>query len=421
MNAINDAKADLVIGNCSQILTCQDKAQDIVGLLQNGWIAIADEKIAAIGKRDEVTSEIDCSEAEYIDASGKVVAPGFVDCHTHVVFGGSRVKEYAARLTINNPGKLKEMGIETGIMVSVDMTRSSLKTDLYNATVNRMYRMLKNGTTTIESKSGYGLSTSDEINMLKINESVKNDLPLDIIPTFLGAHGWPTDISKEKYIEKLIHEMIPWVGKLELAKFCDVWCDDGYYTAEESRKILEAAREHGMEPKIHTDAYSYIYGSDLSAEMRMTSADHLNYTPRDVFKKLADAEVTGVLLPALDFAVKHPKPFNPRPMIESGMTIALATNCCPGCWTESMQFVMSLACRRHGLSPAEAIKAATLGGAKALKLQHDRGSLEKGKLADIQIWDIPEYEHIVYRLGGNVVEKVIKKGKVVVENVYSKF
>jgi len=408
--------ADLLIINCSQLLTCKKNATDLVGLIESGLIAIIGEKIAAVGTKKEVTSVIDCNRALIIDATNKVVVPGFVDCHTHLVFGGSRVKEYAARMTVDDPEVLHQRGIKTGIMVSVEMTREATEKSLYAAAADRLIRMLSTGTTTVESKSGYGLSTTEEIKMLKVNEKLNVNLPIDVISTFLGAHGYPENVSKEKYIDLLIEEMIPQVSELKLAKFCDIWCDAGHYNVEESRKILNAGLNAGLEPKIHTDAYSYIGGSDLAAEMKMVSADHLNYTPQRAIHKLAEANVPGVLLPATDFAVMHPRPFNPRPMIKEGMTIALATNCCPGCWAESMQFVMVLACRQHQMSPAEAIRAATLGGAIALQLENDRGSLEVGKLADIQIWDVSTYEDVIYRLGGNVVEKVIKRGKVVIEN-----
>lgn len=415
------SKVDLLIEECSQLVTCRKDSIDQIGLIENGWIAIKGEKIVAVGSREDVMGLVDCSKARIISAKGKVVVPGFIDAHTHLVFGGSRVKEYAARLTTDDSKVLQDMGIKTGIMVTVEMTRNASTESLYKTAASRLYNMLSSGTTTVESKSGYGLTTVDEIKMLKINEQLNESLPIDIVSTFLGAHGWPDDIPREKYIDTLIEEMIPWVAKLELAKFCDIWCDDGHYTAKECERILQAARDVGIEPKIHTDAYSYIGGSDLAADMKMISADHLNYTPRSVLNKLAKANVPGVLLPAIDFAVNHPKPFDPRSMIEEGMNIALATNCCPGCWNESMQFVMALACRRHRMSAAEALRAATLGGAIALGLEHDRGTLEVGKLADIQIWDVDTYEDVVYRLGGNVVEKVIKRGEVVIENNLSGF
>ncbi|WP_432406449.1 imidazolonepropionase [Wukongibacter sp. M2B1] len=411
----NKIKADLVISNCKQLITCKKNAVNLIGKIDNGWIAVSDEKIVAVGTKEEVQNIVDYDD-RVIDASEKIVLPGFIDCHTHLVFGGSRVKEYTARMTTNDNNVLNRMGIKTGIMATVDMTRDAEEQLLFDNAEHRLRQMLGAGTTTVESKSGYGLTTSSEIKMLKINQKLNDNLPIDIISTFLGAHGWPEDIPKDKYIEMLLLEMIPWVAELDLAQFCDIWCDEGHYTVKESEKILLAARDAGLEPKIHTDAYSYIGGSDLAVDMKMVSADHLNYTPRSVMTKLAKAKVPGVLLPAIDFAVKHPKPFNPRPMLEEGMTLALATNCCPGCWNVSLQFVMMLACRQHGMSPAEALRAATIGGAMALNLQEDRGSLEVGKLADIQIWDASTYEDAIYRLGSNLVEKVIKRGKIVVDN-----
>ncbi|RNB83683.1 imidazolonepropionase [Brevibacillus nitrificans] len=408
-------KADLVISGAAEVLTCTGDGMDSIGKLTNGWIAVAGERIVAVGSRQEVTAAVDCGQAQVIEASGKVVVPGFVDCHTHTVFGGSRVTEYAARMTVDNPEQLKKMGIETGIHVSVGMTQAESEEELFLSAKERLVRMMHAGTTTVEIKSGYGLTLKDEIKMLNVNARLGKELPLDICSTFLGAHGWPADLPKDVYISILVEEMIPWVSGLGIATACDVWCDDGHYTAAESARILEAGQKAGLQPKIHTDCYSYVGGSDLAAEMRMLSADHLNYTPKAVMRKLADADVPGVIMPGIDFAVQHARPFDARAMLDAGMTLALATNLCPGCWTESMQFVMMLACRLYRMSPAEALRAATIGGAKALGLAHDRGSIEAGKLADLQIWNVPSYEHAIYRYGVNVIDQVVKRGKVVVD------
>jgi imidazolonepropionase len=273
--------------------------------------------------------------------------------------------------------------------------------------------MLRAGTTTVESKSGYGLSTEAEIKLLQANRLLDEAAPVDVLSTFLGAHGFPPDEPRDVYLKTVVDEMIPLVGEQGLARFADVWCDEGYYTAAESRLILEAAAVWGMGAKIHADAYSYVGGSDLAAEMRMVSIDHLNHTPRALMSRLAENGVVGVVMPALDFAVGHARPFDARAMIDEGMILALATDLCPGCWTESLQFVMTLACRLYHLSPAEALWAATKGGALALRLHDDRGEVKVGKLADLQVWDVPRYEHATYRLGGNVVSCVVKRGKVV--------
>jgi imidazolonepropionase len=210
----------------------------------------------------------------------------------------------------------------------------------------------------------------------------------------------------------VIHEMTPRVAEEGLAEFCDVYCDEGYYTVEESRRILEASLQVGLKAKIHVDAYANIGGAAMAAELGAVSADHLNYTDRASMQKLAEAGVVGVVMPGLDFAVGHPRPFDARALLAEGMTLALATDLCPGCWLESMQLVMQLACRLYQFSPAEALYAATVGAARSLALGHDRGSLEPGKLADIQIWDLPTFEDVIYRLGNNAVEMVIKRGKV---------
>lgn len=409
-------KADLIIKKCSQVLTCKEDSRDLVGLINNGWIAIDGEVIVAIGTKEEIENKVDYKYAKIIDGTGKVVAPGFVDCHTHLVFGQYRVKEYVARLTSDNLDILLEKGIKTGLDASIEMTKETQEDVLVIESLKKLDRMLASGTTTIEIKSGYGIDLDTELKQLRVNRRLNNLSPIDICSTFLGAHYWPKMMGKKKYIDFMISKVMPEVMEYKLADFCDVWCDEGYYTAKESERVLKAGLDYGMTPKIHTDCYSYIGGSDLAADMKMSSADHLNFTPRSAIKKLAAQRIAGVLVPGTDFCLQHSKPFNPRPMIEEGMIIALATNLNPGNWIESMQFSMGLAARLHAMSPEEVIRAATLGAAYALNLEADRGSLEEGKLADIQIWDTPIYQDIVYKLGGNLVEQVIKRGKVVIDN-----
>lgn len=303
-----------------------------------------------------------------------------------------------------------------GIMVTLSATRGLPEDILFEQSAERVRRMVISGTTTLESKSGYSLNIEGEMRQLRINKALAEAFPIDISSTFLGAHGWAPEMTKESYMDMLIKDMIPEVGKSGLAEACDIWCDAGHYEAEECRKILEAGREHGMEPKIHAGAYSYIGGEDLAAEMKMYSADHLNYTPVSALEKLAKSGVAGVVLPGIDFAVNHPLFFDPRPMYEAGLELGMATNCCPGCWCTSMPFIIALACRQHRMSPARALRAATYGGARALRREKEVGSLEVAKQADILILGIPTYEDIAYRLGDNPVETVIKRGKISVRN-----
>jgi imidazolonepropionase len=404
-------RADLVVAEATEVLTCVPSAGDLVGRTPGASVAIADERILAVGSPADVAQQVDTTSAEVIDATGKIVAPGFVDCHTHVVFGGSRVEEYAARMTMDAT-EVGALGIPTGIQATVAMTRRESADMLAASAAERLQRMFRYGTTTVESKSGYGLSLSEELKQLEVNRRLQASLPMDVVSTFLGAHDLPADVSREKYVEIVISEMIPKVAEEDLAEFCDVYCDEGYYTVEESRRILEAGLRAGLKPKIHVDAYADIGGSAMAAELGVVSADHLNYTDRASMRKLAEAGVIGVVMPALDFAVGHVRPFDARAMLAEGMVLALATDICPACWVESMQVVMQLACRLYRFSPAEALCAATVGAARALQLEADRGSLEPGKLADVQIWDLPTFEHVIYRLGNNALETEIKRGKV---------
>ena len=402
--------ADLVITRAAAVLTCVPSAGDLTGRREGASVAISGERIVAIGSPAEVAAQVNTTRAQVIDAAGKIVAPGFVDCHTHLVFGGSRAQEYAARMTMD-AAEVKALGIPTGIIATMEMTRAESIEMLTASAVRRLQRMFRSGTTTVESKSGYGLSLAEEIKQLRVNYRLRFNPP-DVVSTFLGAHDFPRDMPRQRYVEIVINEMIPRVAEEELAEFCDVYCDDGYYTVEQSRLILEAGIHAGLKPKIHVDAYSDIGGAAMAAELGVVSADHLNYTTRAAMRKLAEAGTIGVVMPALDFAVGHPRPFDARAMMAEGMTLALATDLCPGCWAESMQLVMQLACRLYHFTPAEALYASTVGASRALGLEASQGSLEPGKLADLQIWDLPTFEDVIYRLGNNAVETVIKRGKV---------
>jgi imidazolonepropionase len=403
--------ATLVITGAAEVLTCTPTAKDPIGRKLGAWVAIAGERILAVGPRAEVEACADVTSAEFIDASDRIVAPGFVDCHTHLVFGGSRAQEYAARMTMD-AAQVRALNIPTGIQATVDMTRAEPADSLLASALQRLGRMFQHGTTTVESKSGYGLTVEKELEQLQVNQQLNSLQPVDVISTFLGAHDFPPELPRQSYIDLLLYEMIPMVAEHELAAFCDVYCDQGYYTVKETRRILEAGIQHGLRAKIHVDAYADIGGAEMAAALGVVSADHLNYTGRAAMQKLAAAGTLGVVMPALDFAVRHARPFDARAMMAAGMTLALATDLCPGCWIESMQLVMQLACRLYSFSPAEALLAATLGGARALGLEHDRGSLEPGKLADLQILNVPTFEDVIYRLGNNAVETVIKRGRV---------
>lgn len=407
--------ADLVIKNAKQLLTCKDDAKDLIGVVNNGWVAVADGKILAVGTKEEIEPTI-APSTRVIDATGRVVAPGFVDSHTHVVFGGTRVGEYFAKIEKLSPEEIARRGIKTGILTTLVPTREHSEEELYAESAVRVRDMIVSGTTTVEGKTGYGLDHDTEFKQLRVNRLIEDRLPISVASTFLGAHGWPHEMKKEDYMDFLIKEMIPEVGKSGLAEFCDAWCDEGHYTAEDCRKILEAGAAAGMKLKLHEGGYSYIGGAEVAAELGCVSADHLNYLPRKSLRALAEAGVTGVPLPGIDFAVGHALPFDPQPMIEEGLELAIATNCCPGVWCTSMPFIIILACRNHGMSAERAIRGATIAGAKAVARQDRIGSIEPGKNADIQIWNLDHYQDVAYHYMTNPVGMVVKDGRVVVEN-----
>lgn len=402
-----------IIENAAQVLTCARDAPDLVGATTGVAVALRGDIIAAIAPPDQLARDHDLSAARRIDAQGGLVMPGFVDCHTHLVFHRSRVEEYAQKVRGRSAAEIRAMGIPMGISATARMMREATEDALVESAAERLVHMLAHGTTTVESKSGYGLNTATEIKMLQVNRRLGEVQPVEIVSTFLGAHEFPDDKPREAYIAEILDEMIPEVARLGLAEFNDVYCDDGYYTVEESRAILQRGLEHGLKVKIHTDAYSHIGGSTLAAELRAVSADHMNFTDPSEYAALRAAGVVCVVMPALDFAVGHSRPFDARALMDASVTVALATDMCPGCWLESMPFVVQLACRLYRFSPAEAIRAGTLHAAMALDRGDRLGSLEPGKQADIAVFPFARYEDMAYRLGRGRARLVLKSGRVV--------
>ena len=405
-------RADLVVVGASEVVTCTASSFAELERIAGGSVAMAGELIIAVGQPDEVAAAVDLAGAAVVDAAGGVVAPGFIDAHTHLVFGGSRVREYAARLTRSRE-EVAASGIPTGIMATVSMTRSEGVDTLLGAALERVGAMLAHGTTTLESKSGYGLDTPSELKLLEVNRRLDGAQAVDVVSTFMGAHAFPPELSRERYVDHVIDEMIPRVAVSGSATFCDVFCDDGYFTVDQSRRILEAGVAAGLAPKIHADQYSDLGGAELAAELGVVSADHLNFTPVAALKRMAEAGVTAVLMPLIDFAVQHPRPIRARDWVDAGLSIALGTDLCPGGYAVSMPLAIQFACRWNGLSPAEALHAATVGSARACGLA-DRGTLTVGGVADLQVWDVPTLEDMVYRIGHNPVRTVIKRGKAVI-------
>jgi imidazolonepropionase len=411
MNGAQRQPIDLLVVGASEVLTCDGDGNDPIGRVTGGAVAVAGDSVVAVGPESEVRASVDTTGARVVDALGGVVAPGFVDAHTHLVFGGSRVREYASRLT-RTKEETVALGIPVGILATVEATRVATTDDLVRAAVPRLDEMLAHGTTTVESKSGYGLTVADEIKLLEVNRLLDQSHPVQLVSTFMGAHDVPPEMDRSAYVEQVVSEQLPEVAERRLAVFCDVFCDEGYFTPRDARRILEAGLEAGLAPKIHAEQYARTGGAALAAELGCTSADHLNFAHTDDLSALAAAGVTAVLMPLIDFAVRHPKPIDASSWCETGLTVALGTDMCPGGYAASMPLAIQFACRGNGLSPDQALLAATAGAARACGLD-DHGRLSAGAVADLQIWNVGTLEEMVYRTGHNPVRQVIKLGRVV--------
>ena len=370
-------------------------------IIRDTCIHIKEGRIESIGVRERAD--------EVIDAEGKFVMPGFVDPHTHTVFAGSREFELEWKIEGKSYSEIAEMG--GGILYTVKETRRASKEELVKQMEERLREMLSHGTTTVEIKSGYGLDRETEIKMLEAIQEVKRKTKMDVVPTFL-AHAIPSGREAEEYTEEIISEIIPEVGKRKLAEFCDVFCEKGYFDVEQSRRILMKGREYGMLPKIHADEFSCIGCSRMAAEINATSADHLLMAGEEEMKTLAGAGVVATLLPATPFVLNTPYP-NARRMKEIGLTIALATDFNPNCYVTNMQFIVQLACYKMGMMPLDALRAATINAAKAIKRDGEVGSIERGKKGDVIITNVTSHKFIPYKIGVNMVRKVIKEGELV--------
>ncbi len=411
MNPAPPRRIDLLVVNASEVLTCDGTGVEAIGRVAGGAVAIGGDRVIAVGPESDIRSAMDTAGARVIDAGGGAVAPGFVDAHTHLVFGGSRVREYASRLTRTREQTVA-LGIPVGILATVDATRSATRDELFGAALPRLDEMLAHGTTTVESKSGYGLTTEDEVKLLDVNRMLGEEHPVEIVSTFMGAHDVPAGMDRSAYVEQVVSEQIPAVAGTGLAEFCDVFCDDGFFTPHDARRVLEAGLAAGLTPKIHAEQYSRTGGALLAAELGCVSADHLNYARAEDLAALAGAGVTAVLMPLIDFAVRHPKPIDAGRWVAGGLTVALGTDLCPGGYAASMPLAIQFACRGNGLSPEQALRAATTGAARACGLA-EHGRLTEGSPADLQIWNVETLEEMVYRTGHNPVRQVIKRGKVV--------
>jgi len=401
---------DILIKNANELITIKGRNKPRIkkeisnlSIIKSGSIAIKDGNIFEIGKNLKYKAE------RIIDVKGKTVMPGFVDPHTHLVFAGSREFELDWKLKgLTYMEILKKGG---GITYTVNETRKASDKQLITESKKRLDTMLQHGTTTCEAKSGYGLNLETELKILKTQKQLDNIHPVDIISTFLGAHAVPKELKTEEYVDIVIQNMLPKINGL--AKYCDVFCEKGVFTPDQSKRILEAGKTQGLTPKIHADEIVDTGGAALAVKVGAISADHLLMSNDNGLQDMAKKGVIGVLLPGTPYSLMMKDYVDARKMIDIGIPVALATDLNPNCWIENMQFIIQLACLNMKMTPAEAITAATFNAACAIGLNNSIGSLEKGKQADIIILDIPNHKFLPYHYGTNLVDTVIKKGIIV--------
>ncbi len=417
---------DLLIHDAAQVVTCaggpkRGAALADAGVIAGGAVAVDGGHIVAAGPSAEV-------EARYrgrrtLDARGKVICPGFVDCHTHLVFGGERVAEFERKLAGVTYQELLAAG--GGILSTMRATRAASLDELVASGTQRLHAMLRLGTTTVEIKTGYGLDTASELKLLDAIAALAGATLLDIVPTLLAAHAVPPEFAgqPDAYVQRVVDEIVPTARRwwerspfpvAGIPLYNDVFCEAGVFDRAQSHAVLTAGLRHGLRPKVHADEFVALGGTALAVELDAISADHLDVTPASEVAALAQSETIAVLLPAVNFHLGSHHYANARAFVDAGAAIALATDFNPGSAPAlAMPLVMAIACRYQKLLPAEAMNAATINAAHAIGLGDRVGSIEPGKQADLLLIDAPDYRHLVYWLGPNLVEMVVKRGKLI--------
>ncbi len=414
-------KLDLLIVNADELITLAGSSQKPrtgkqmreLGIIRNGGLAVKDGRIVAVGKTIDVTKVFKAENV--ISANGKIVLPGFVDPHTHLVFAGSREDEFQMR--VEGASYMEILSAGGGILKTVKDTRKASVEKLVDVGLKTLDVMLEHGTTTAEAKSGYGLTTKDELKILEVVRRLNQLHCVDVVSTFLGAHAVPTEYkgNTQGYVNLIVEDMIPKVSEKGLAEFCDVFCERGVFNLEQTRRILVAGKNYGLKPKVHADEMSMLGGAELASDVGAVSAEHLLFSSNEGVKAMADKGVIAVLLPAAAFSLMMGRYADAKLMIDFGVPVALGSDFNPSCWIENMQLVIAFACHFMRLTPAEAITAATINAAYAIGRASEIGSLEAGKKADIVILDVPDHKFLGYRFGVNLVDKVVKNGRLVVD------
>ncbi|MEH7546631.1 MULTISPECIES: imidazolonepropionase [Bacillaceae] len=415
----------IFIRNAAQLITLKGSStaplvkegMSELGIIENSSVWVEDGIIQAVGK-DEVLFEkfaAHIEQAEVLDATGKLVTPGLVDPHTHLVFAGSRETEFNMRL--KGATYMEIMNAGGGIHATTKRTKQATHEELFQESFDRLNHFLLHGVTTVEAKSGYGMEWETERKQLEVAKQLNELHPIDVVSTFMGAHAVPKEYkdNSDDFVKLLVKEMIPKVSELRLAEFNDVFCEKGVFTPEQARTILETGKVYGLTPKIHADEIEPFEGAELAAEVGAISADHLLKASEKGLRAMADKGVVGVLLPGTAYFLMA-ESANGRHMVDLGVSVALSTDCNPGSSpTVSLPFMMNLACLKMGLTPAEVITAATINAAHAIGRASNIGSLEEGKKGDVTIFNVENYMKLQYLYGINHIDTVIKNGRVVVK------
>lgn len=408
----------IVVRNISQLVTCsgfaakKGKAMNELGIIEDGAVAMSDGLITHVGKTKEVLREIDIDEYLEVDAKGKALLPGFVDSHTHFVFGGYREEEFSWRLKGDSYMSIMERG--GGIVNTMRATRTSSFDELYNRGYDRLDELFGMGVTTVEGKSGYGLNLPSELIQLRVMNELDQEHPVDVVSTFLGAHAVPPEYAgrTDEYIDFLIDEALPNVKAEHTVTFCDVFCEKGVFSLEQSERLLKAARKHRFKLKLHADEMVTFGGAELAARLKAVSADHLLHVSDEGIRRLAAGPVVATLLPLTAFSLNEPYARG-REMIDAGCAVALASDLNPGsCFSASIPMLFALACIHMKMTPEEAVTALTLNGAAAVNRADRIGSIDVGKKADMILLQYPSYKFLPYHVGMNIVDTVIKGGQI---------
>ncbi|MDX9760217.1 MAG: imidazolonepropionase [Bacteroidota bacterium] len=415
---------DLVFYNISQLVTVaadgakrkEGAAMREIGLIEDGAVGIRDGRIEYVGPSDGIDI---AKAARSINAFGKTILPGFVDSHTHLVFGGAREQEFARRIAGATYAEIAAAG--GGINTTVKATRAASKVELTEYALHRLDSCLGFGSTTVEIKSGYGLDFDNEIKMLEVINELQHLHVVEIVPTFLGAHTIPFDYKerREEYLELVLDRMLPEIATRQLAEYCDVFVERGAFTIEEARTIFMRARELGLKARVHADQITAGGGAELAADMFAASADHLDHISDDGIARMRGSNTVATLLPGVSLFLGEDFP-DARRLIDAGLAVAIATDANPGsCTSENIQLMMSLAAMRMRMTMEEIITAVTLNAAAALDRSDMLGSIEEGKQADLLMFDTPNFQRIIYHFGVNHLNTVVKHGRVVMEKSYA--